>query len=349
MTSPDVLLEVEVTERTLTAARNATATCLSATAEDRAVIIFDGSTHAIAAALLRAFEELGTRVTTIDMDQLGKRPFSRLPAEAVNALKADTVSAAALTTMQGELTARRNILETVSACGLRHAHMPSITTEVFEDALAMDYRDVSRFIAQLVEIITATTSFAMTSTGGTQLEFSYPSPPLLHKLDGLIKTDRWQNLPSGQLIIYPTDANGVYVVDRTLGDWFEHKYKIAEHPVTFEFENGRVRSLSCENRRLERDLWVYIRSSENSRRISELVIGANRSLTQGHTGALYEGYRPGASLAIGSLDPDFLGWQSTTFLPMVGISNSIVVGERQIMVDDVFTEDILAEFDKPRE
>lgn len=349
MTDNDALLEVEVAERTLVAARNATATCLGATAEDRAVIIFDHSTREIAAALLRAFDELDTAVTTFDMDQVGKRPFNKLPAEVVTALRGSTVSATALTTMQGELSARRTILETAGAHGLRHAHMPSITTEIFEDALAMDYREVSSFIEHLVEVISATTSFTMTSAGGTHLEFSYPSPPLLQKLDGLIKPDRWQNLPSGQIIIYPTDTKGVYVVDRTLGDWFEHKYEIAEHPVTFEFENGQVRSLRCDNRRLERDLWVYIRSSENSGRISELVIGANLGLTQGHTGALYEGYRPGASIAIGSLDPDLLGWQSTTFLPMVSIRNSIVVGDRQIMVDDAFTDDILEQFGRPTE
>jgi leucyl aminopeptidase (aminopeptidase T) len=349
MTNVDALLEVDVAERTLAAARNATATCLSAGADDRAVIVYDGSTREIAAALLRAFGELETKVTAFDMDQMGKRPLNKLPAEVVSSLRSASVSAAAVTTMQGELSARRTILDTVGAAGLRHAHMPSITTEVFEDALAMDYREVSRFIEHLVETITATTSLTMTSAGGTHLEFTYPSPPLLQKLDGLISTERWQNLPSGQVIIYPTDANGVYVVDRTLGDWFEHKYDIAEHPVTFEFENGMVRSLRCDNKRLERDLWVYIRSSENSGRISELVIGANLWLTQGHTGALYEGYRPGASLAIGSLDPDLLGWQATTFLPMVGIENSIVVGGRQIMVGDAFTDDILAHFDKLRE
>jgi len=346
MTNADALLEVEVAERTLIAARNATSTCLAATAEDRAVIVYDSSTREIAAALMRAFKELDTAVTAFDMDLMGKRPLGKLPAGVVNALRSATVSAAAVTTMQGELSARRTILDTVGAAGARHAHMPSITTEIFEDSLSIDYREVSRFIEHLVEIIAATTSFTMTSAGGTHLEFSYPSPPLLQKLDGLIKPERWQNLPSGQIIIYPTDANGVYVVDRTLGDWFEHKYDIAKHPVTFEFENGTVRSLRCDNKRLERDLWVYIRSSANSGRVSELVIGANLGLTQGHTGALYEGYRPGASIAIGSLDPDLLGWQSSTFLPMVGIKNSIVVGGRRIMVDDAFSDDILAQIDK---
>jgi leucyl aminopeptidase (aminopeptidase T) len=208
----------------------------------------------------------------------------------------------------------------------------------------MDYREVSRFIEQVVEVISATTSLTMTSAGGTHLEFTYPSPPTIDKLDGLITSGRWQNIPSGQILIFPPDANGVFVADRTIGDWFESKYDITQYPVTFEFEGGFVRSLKSDNRRLERDLWLYIRSSENSNRISELVIGANLGLTQDHTGALFDGYRPGASIAIGSVPSEHLSWEAVTFLPMVGSENSIDVGGRRIMVDDSFTPDILELF-----
>jgi leucyl aminopeptidase (aminopeptidase T) len=349
MTTEQALLEVDVSERLLDAARNATTTCLAATTDDRAVIIFDASTRPIAAALLRAFEEIGTAATVLDMDSFGKRPHASAPAQVINGLKSATVSAMAIKTLQGELSVRRAILNTVNEAGVRHAHMPSITVEMFEDSLSMDYREVSRFITHCVETIAATTSLTMTSAGGTQLDFSYPSPPTIDKLDGLIEAGRWQNIPSGQILIYPTDANGLFVADRTIGDWFEHKYDVSQYPVTFEFEDGYVRRLSCENRRLERDLWVYVRSSENSNRISELVIGANLGLTQDHAGALFDGYRPGASIAIGSVPSAHLNWDAATFLPMVGRRNSIVVGERQIMVDDSFSDDILSQFGQLKE
>jgi len=153
--------------------------------------------------------------------------------------------------------------------------------------------------------------------------------------------DRWQNLPSGQIIITPADAQGVYVVDRSIGDWFEHKYDVTKSPVTLEFEKGAVRAIRCENRRLERDLSLYIRSSEHSGRISELVIGANLGLTQGHSGALFEGYRPGASVSVGALPGKDPGWSAATFLPLIGHRTSLFVGSRQIMSDDTFSADLV--------
>jgi hypothetical protein len=134
----------------------------------------------------------------------------------------------------------------------------------------------------------------------------------------------------------------VFVADRSIGDWFEHKYDIANHPVTFEFEGGFVRALRCDDKRLERDLLLFVRSSDNSGRISELVVGANLGLTQDHVSALFDGYRPGASLSLGALPTHNLGWNAATFLPIVGKANSLVVGGRLIMSGDRFADDILA-------
>jgi leucyl aminopeptidase (aminopeptidase T) len=298
----------------------------------------------VAAALKQAFEEIGARVALIDADSYGARPLAKCPGEIIQALAGATVSALAMTTMRGELKARRAVLEAVTANKLRHAHMPSITNEVFIDGLSMDYREISRFIDLLVEVIAGSTALTMTSPAGTNLEVSYPSPPEIDKLDGLIDDRRWQNLPSGQILIFATDANGTYVADRSLGDWFEHKYDVSQYPVSFEFEKGHIRSLSCDNRRLERDLGLFIRSSDNSGRISEMVIGANLGLTQGHTGALFDGYRPGASISIGSTPGSkSASWHSATFLPMTSSRNSIFVAGRQIMHEDSFADDLLAE------
>jgi len=344
MATKDILTDVEVTEPALAAARNATGTCLATTGDDRAVVIFDSSTRLVAASLREAFTEIGAEVTLIDADSYGDRPLAKCPGEITQALQGATVSALALTTMRGELSVRRAVLETVTKQELRHAHMPSITDEVFIDGLSMDYREISRFIDLLVEVIANSTALTMTSSAGTNLEVSYPSPPDIDKLDGLITKERWQNLPSGQILIFPTNADGTYVADRSLGDWFEHKYDVSKYPVSFEFEKGHIRSLQCDNRRLERDLGLFIRSSDNSGRISEMVIGANLGLTQGHTGALFDGYRPGASVSIGSTPGSKAStWHSATFLPMAGSHNSIFVAGRQIMANDEFAGDLLQE------
>ncbi len=342
MEEVDKLLNIETGDRLDAAAHQAAGTCLSATSNDRAVLIYDSSTRSIAAALTRAFQKIGARIHAFDMDSFGERPCSRLPAVVVKKLEAASVSAMAVTAQQGELSVRRAVIETATRCKLRHAHMPSITTEMFEDGLSMDYKEISQFMDRLSAIISDTASLNMTSASGTDIEFRYASPPQMAKLDGLITAQRWQNLPSGQISIVPTDAAGTYVVDSSIGDWFDNKYDVTQYPVTIDFERTRARNLRCDNPRLERDLSLYLRSSENSGRISELVIGANLGLTQEHSGALFQGYRPGASISVGhTVTPGLeIDWTAPTFTPLIGCRTNLIAGKRQIMLDDVFAQDL---------
>jgi leucyl aminopeptidase (aminopeptidase T) len=181
----------------------------------------------------------------------------------------------------------------------------------------------------------------MTSPAGTDLVCRFGTPPEIDKLDGLIAPGSWQNLPSGQIVIQPASAEGVFVADSNLGDWFEHDYRVADHPVRFEFEECRIRRIHCDNKKLERDLRLFLHSSANSGKISEVVIGTNLGLTQGHRSALFEGYRPGASITIGAFPSPTKHWTSATTVPVFGVKKSLFVGARRIMTDDVFSDDLL--------
>jgi leucyl aminopeptidase (aminopeptidase T) len=270
------------------------------------------------------------------------RPLTVLPAAIARTISHATISALAMTSMPGELALRKAVLDVVIERKLRHAHMPSITEPVFADGLSMDYRQVAKFIGRLVDTLQDASELRMTSPAGTDLLCRCATPPALHNLDGLITRDRWQNLPSGQIIVIPTDAEGVFVADRSLGDWFEHTYRVADHPVSFEFEGGRVRQIRCGNKKLERDLRLFVRSSENSAKISELVIGANLGLTQDHGGALFDGYRPGASITIGA-NPAIGAFTSATSIPVFGARKSLWIGSRRIMTDDAFAPELLVD------
>ena len=248
----------------------------------------------------------------------------------------------AVTTIRGELSLRRLVLDLVAEHKIRHAHMPAITDEVFVDGLSMNYREISEFIEMLIARAEENNIITMTSPTGTNLEINYPTPLIYDKMDGLISSARWQNLPSGQLIIYPNNASGIYVIDRNIGDWFEHKFDVTEHPVTLVIEDGRVRTINCDNKRLERELGLFLRSSDNSGRISELVIGANLGLTQDRSNALLDSYRPSASLVLGAFDHgNKVKWSSATLLPVFGSHSSLFIGDRQIMMGDTFSADLL--------
>ena len=337
----EALSEIDVSASMLEAAVNAVGICLSATNDDRAVIIYDNSTINIAAALDQAFNAIDIPAKTFNLDSIGARPLATLPGKIASALRSATVSAMAVTTIRGELSLRRLIIDLVSSHEIRHAHMPAITDEVFVDGLSMNYREISEFIDILIALAEKNNSITMTSPAGTNLQINYATPPIFDKMDGLIIPKRWQNLPSGQLIIYPNDASGIYVIDRNIGDWFEHKFDVTEHPVTLVIENGRVRTINCENKRLERELGLFLRSSDNSGRISELVIGANLGLTKDRSNALLDGYRPNASLVLGSLGDPKVNWSSATFLPVFGSNSSLFIGARQIMMGDAFSADLL--------
>ncbi|MCP4678776.1 MAG: hypothetical protein GY854_25470 [Deltaproteobacteria bacterium] len=344
MNTLEKLAGLLVEERTLVAARNAVRTCLGVTADDRAVLVYDSSTREIAAALVRAFDEIGAALQVFSLDSFGERPQPHPPGTILKALETATVSAMAVTTMRGELSVRRAFLDAITTAEIRHAHMPSITKEVFEDGLAMDYNEVSRFISRLAGIIGDATSIHVTSAGGTDIQINFPSNQQMEKMDGLITKEHWQNLPSGQLIISPANANGVFVVDQAIGDWFEHEYDISQSPVTIDFHRGAVRSISCKNKKFERDLGIFLRSSENSGRISELVIGANLGLTQEHSCSLFRNYLPGASIAVGKLPgagEEANAWTSSTFLPLTAQTVSLRIESRTIMTDGTFAPDLL--------
>ena len=336
------LSEIDVSASMLEAAVNAVGICLSATSDDRAVIIYDKSTINIAAALDKAFSTIDVPAKAFNLDSIGVRPLPTLPGKIASALKSATVSAMAVTTVRGELSLRKLVLELVTAQGIRHAHMPAITDEVFVDGLSMDYREISKFIEILIAMAENNNSITMTSPAGTNLEINFTTPLIFDKMDGLIVPNRWQNLPSGQLVIYPNDASGIYVIDRNIGDWFEHKFDVTEHPVTLVMENGKVRTINCDNKRLERELGLFLRSSDNSDRISEFVIGANLGLTRDRSNALLDGYRPSASLVLGGFNHGLkVNWSSATTLPVFGSHASLFIGARQIMMGDAFSTDLL--------
>ncbi|MCU0665196.1 MAG: hypothetical protein MUC50_23075, partial [Myxococcota bacterium] len=246
--------------RLVEAARQAVRVCLCATDTDSAMVLFDDSTDDIAAAFRTAFEEVGVPVHDVSLDELGPRPLATLPRQLLDRLARCSVSVMAVRAVQGEFTLRRGVLESVATTGRRHAHMPSITPELFADGLSMDYRNVAAFVAKVAQRLRGARRATLMSRAGTDLEIELASPPTVEALDGVILPGTWQNLPSGQVTTEPLATRGVLVVDRSLGDWFQHKYDVAMTPVTVELDGERVRSVGCDDGRLLRDLRLFLGS-----------------------------------------------------------------------------------------
>ncbi len=142
------LSNTAISEELIAAGKNAIVTCLSVTSVDRVVVVYDDTTSAIAAALRKVLESLDVESHFFNIDLSGERPLSGFPARVFQCLSGATVSILAITALQGEYSARRAFLDLVEGNRTRHAHMPSITSEAFVDALSMDYVEVSAFIDQ---------------------------------------------------------------------------------------------------------------------------------------------------------------------------------------------------------
>jgi hypothetical protein len=303
--------------------------------KDSAVMLYDDTTAGIAAAFRTAFGEIGASIRGYNLNELGTRPLQSLPHQILDALEHCTVSIMAVQAVQGEFTLRRAVLENIPSTGRRHVHMPSITADLFIDALSMNYREVASFVTKVAQRMSCARRAVLTSASGTQLEIELSSPPSLEALDGLIVPGTWQNLPSGQVTAHPESVRGVLVVDSSLGDWFQHKYDASKTPVTFEFDGDRVRDVACDNARLLRDLRLFLGSSTHSARVSELAVGANLFLRGQHKASLFDAYREGASLSLGTV-VGTTAWASSTAVQLVGKELTLTLDRDPLLVNGRF-------------
>jgi leucyl aminopeptidase (aminopeptidase T) len=145
------------------------------------------------------------------------------------------------------------------------------------------------------------------------------------------------NLPEGEVFTCPATLDGTIIAD-VLGDYFDTKYGILKHPVTFEVQDGLVEQVQCENNEIEAEVWAYLNSSENGRRAGEFAIGTNTALTTLMGSMLQDEKMPGVHVAFGNPYPRHTGadWASKVHMDVIPTSCTIEVDGEMIMVDGQF-------------
>jgi leucyl aminopeptidase (aminopeptidase T) len=141
----------------------------------------------------------------------------------------------------------------------------------------------------------------------------------------------------------PLDANGTFVADAAIGEWFGPRYKdLSEYPLRVEMENGRCRDASSTNQRLAREFLLYIRSNPNADRLGELSLGTNLGLRRFTGNAVIDENVPGCHIAIGDPLPELTGasWSSKTHVPLVGRDASIYLDDVPIMEDGQYPSEL---------
>jgi aminopeptidase len=330
-------------------AEQAVKNCVRLAEGEKTVIITDVGTGHIAAEIARHAESISPgNVRTFVMEDFGERPDDggnplAFPEEIGRALAEADVSFYAAAGKKGELKSFRTpMLQIVEANErLRHAHMPGIDDTLMTTGMAVDYTAVQDMCRKVYDVVNNATTITVTNPAGTDIEATFNPDWKWIISDGLIRPEKWTNLPDGEVFTCVRSIDkGVVVVDGSLGDFFCAKYGLMEdRPLTLEIEDSRVVKVSCPDEELAAEFREYIRQDENANRVGEFAIGTNVGLERLVGNLLQDEKFPGIHVAIGHGYPEKTGsdWTSEAHCDAVLKDTTIVVEGRTIMKDGTFT------------
>lgn len=330
----DGLKELPFSPDFIYGARNALNTCLKVQPGEIMTIVTDLETMEIAAALLKAAEATGAVVTSYVIEDYTERPIKDMPVPILEAIAASQVGIYAVQSQVGEMPARKQFVGQVEQHGVRYAHMVSISPEIMRQGMRADYNVVNAIGQKILDMVQNCKTITCTTENGTDMEAKFDPELFWIKTCGMITPRIWSNLPAGEVFTAPASVNGIYVVDGTIGDYFCQKYgNLAEYPIYLEIENNRLRSIKCDNRYLQAELWRYVHLSENSNRVGEFAIGANIGVSKMIYNLLQDEKLPGMHIALGDPVASQTGadWSAPTHVDAIARNCNIWIDGKQIM------------------
>lgn len=336
----DGLKELPFSPDYIYGARNAINNCLKVQAGEVMTIVTDEETMEIGAALLSSAKEAGAVVTSYVIEDYTERPIKNMPFEILEAIGSCQVGIYAVQSQQGEMPARKQFVGQVEAHGVRYAHMVMISPEIMRQGMRADYNVVNAIGQKILDMVHNCRTINCTTANGTDIEAHFDPELLWIKTCGMITPQIWSNLPAGEVFTAPANVNGIYVVDGTIGDYFCQKYgNLSEYPIYLEIENNRLRSIKCDNRYLQAELWRYVHLSDNSDRVGEWAIGANIGVSKMIYNLLQDEKLPGMHIAFGDpvANQTRANWSAPTHVDAIARNCNIWIDGKQIMRQGRFT------------
>ncbi|MFC1577227.1 aminopeptidase [Candidatus Omnitrophota bacterium] len=159
--------------------------------------------------------------------------------------------------------------------GARIASMPTITEEIANRCLDIDYEELRRQCRKLHAVLARSKSLRITTELGTELtaatvkEETGGGAEIFGENGGVFDyKGAFGNLPEGEISFWPKDADGIYVVDATFPG-----LGLLETPLVFRVKNGRVFSIEGKG---SDDVKARLDSAgEKAYLIAEVGIGTN--------------------------------------------------------------------------
>lgn len=320
-------------------ARNAVRTCLRIRPREHVTLITDVETEEIAASLADQVREVGAPVEAHVMEDYGPRPMLTLPEPVRAALERTDVSIYAGQPKTGELAFRRALTAIVDRRKIRHAHMVSISHRIMCEAMRADFNEVDAISQRVLARARDTRHIVASSKAGSFLEATFDPEIKWLKTSGIISTQKWSNLPGGEVLTAPARVDGVYVADGVVGDYLCARYgDLHDTPLSVTIENSRIVEVSSSNQELVADFRAYTSTDENSNRVGEFAIGTNIAVQDVIGNILQDEKLPTLHLAFGHPYAEHTGarWSSTTHIDIVGRRFDISFDGDEVMTEGKF-------------
>ncbi|MEA3294275.1 MAG: aminopeptidase [Euryarchaeota archaeon] len=242
-------------------------TCMGVLPEESVLIITDTATHpSIGLELYNTAKQIGCDVLLMTMeprDHHAQEP----PVAVAEAMKAVDVllipTSKSLTHTQARLAANKS--------GVRIATMPGITLEMMESGgITADYLTVKDITSTLKKKLKKAKEIRIVTDLGTDIILNVEGCDW-HEDHGIChKAGSSTNLPAGEVFVAPNNAQGIFVVDGSMGG-----LGMLESPLTITVENGKA--VDFTGPRADELRYMLDKVGPLARNLAELGIGTNQA------------------------------------------------------------------------
>jgi aminopeptidase len=331
---PDRIFTQPIDPELLPGARNAIHVCLRLQPSERMTIITDDASREIAAALQHEVKLVGAEYSLFVLERHAARPLAHMPKVILDDLAKSQVSVFCALTQTGELGSRIEMTAVVNRQKIRHGHMVNINKQIMREGMRADFHAVDELSQRLVERARKAERIRCKTGHGTDITAEFSPYLRWIKTSGIITTEKWGNLPGGEIFTSPFNTNGTFVVDGVVGDYLCEKYgDLKDTPLTIQIENNRIKAMHCKNDELLREFSEYTSTDENSNRVGEFAVGTNTAC-RGVIGHILQDEKiPGIHIAFGHPYAEHTGqsWISKTHIDCVGRDFDIWFDDEKVM------------------
>jgi aminopeptidase len=134
-----------------------------------------------------------------------------------------------------ELKSRMQMTDVVNRRKIRHAHMVNIKKRIMLEGMRADFLKVDRLSVKVLETVSKAKQIRAKTPSGTDLVADLNPNYRWVKTSGIISTEKWGNLPGGEVFTTPGEVNGTFVIDGVVGDYLCAKFgDLKAHPLTIQ-------------------------------------------------------------------------------------------------------------------